>query len=95
MLDINEIMRCLDWNSSKSKQAEGIEMAKEVKCLSAFFQPLDLEFNKNVWDNCAKVLSERPDCELKPYLSRMFEWIKDLNWPGALCIMERLRFYER
>ena len=95
MPDIDTIMHLFAWNNSEEEQAEGLKQAREVKCISAFFQPLNEEFNKNVWDNCAKTLCERTDSELKRYLLHMFEWLQDLNWPGAVLILERLRLYKR
>lgn len=50
---------------------------------------------KNVWDNCAKVIISKTDEELQPYLDRLFNWIQDLNWPGALMILERLQTYRK
>lgn len=46
--------------------------------------------DKNVWNNCAKILSDKSDEELSPYLPELFRWLKDLNWPGAICIYDRL-----
>lgn len=95
MLDIDYIMSLLDWNKSQSEQAMGIEMAKNVECINVFIQPCGKRFNKNVWDNCAKILSQRSDAELYPYLLELFLWVRDLNWPGALCILDRLQKYEK
>ena len=50
---------------------------------------------KNLWDNCARILYTKSDDELRPYLSKLPEWIQDLNWPGAMTILERLQQFER
>lgn len=55
-----------------------------------FLQPCNKNINKNVWNNCAKILSDKSDEELSPYLPELFRWLKDLNWPGAICIYDRL-----
>ena len=47
-------------------------------------------YNHNLWDNCAVILSKKSDEILRPYFSRLLEWIEDLNWPGALTILDRL-----
>ena len=39
------------------------------------------------------IISEKSDEELHTYLYKMFDWILDLNWPGAYCIFERLKRY--
>ncbi len=93
MIEIDYIMKLLDWNNSEEEQAEGIALARNVQSINVFLQPHDEYNNKNVWDNCAKILAERGDDELAPYLSELMEWLQDLNWPGAFCIIERLNQY--
>ena len=88
---IDEIMDMLNWNNSDEMQSTGIALAKQVKCLSIFMQPV----GKNLWDNCARILYTKSDDELRPYLSKLLEWIQDLNWPGAMAILERLQQFER
>lgn len=95
MISINNIMDLLGWNNSEEKQAKGIELARDVKCINIFLQPVDDGYNKNVWDNCAKILSERSDQELSPYLIPLLKWLQDMNWPGAFCILDRLKKYKR
>lgn len=94
MVNIDYIMDLLDWNKSKEEQEYGIALAKKVKCINVFFQP-SYPFDKNVWDNCAQILSERTNDELMPYLYNLMIWLQDLNWPGAICILNRLKKYPR
>lgn len=91
MVNIDYIMDLLDWNNSIEKQEQGIEMAKDVKCINVFLQPGSKNYNKNVWDNCAKILSARSNEELSPYMIELMEWLQDMNWPGAFCIFDRLK----
>ena len=93
MVDIDYIMELLDWNRTEEEQAEGLRLARQVKSFNVFLQPCDDKNNKNVWDNCALIVSEKEDLELFPYLFELFMWIQDLNWPGALCIVDRLQKY--
>ena len=93
MGNIDRIMDLLDWNRSAEDQALGIELAKDVQFLHAFLQPCMKKYNKNVWDNCAKILAMRPDEELEQCLPDLLEWLQDLNWPGAIWILERLQAY--
>lgn len=93
-MNINEIMKMLDWNNDQEIQNEGICMAEQVKCLSLFMQPMDKQFNKNIWENCAVILSKKEDELLTPYLFQLLDWLKDLNWPGAIVICERLQEYK-
>ena len=93
MVNIDYIMDLLDWNNSTEKQEQGIKLAKEVKCINVFLQPGSHYYGKNVWDNCAKILSARSNEELSPYLIELMEWLQDMNWPGAFCILDRLKNY--
>ncbi len=90
MNNIDTIMQLIDWRSSKEDQKKGIDMAKEVKCIKAFFQPSGPGYNKSVWENCAAIICSRSDEELKPYISDMLMWLEDLNWPGAEKVLQRL-----
>lgn len=90
MTDIDRIMYLIDWKRSPAEQQEGIALAREVVCINAFFQPISSEYSKSVWDNCAAIICERSDEELRPYLTDMLLWLEDLNWPGAGQIQQRL-----
>lgn len=91
MINIDYIMDLLDWNNSIEKQEQGIALAKDVKCINVFLQPGSKNYNKNVWDNCAKILSARSNEELSPYMIELMEWLQDMNWPGAFFIFNRLK----
>jgi hypothetical protein len=91
MINIDYIMDLLDWNNSIEKQEQGVELAKNVNCINVFLQPGGRYYGKNVWDNCAKILSARSNEELSPYLIELMEWLQDMNWPGAFCIFNRLK----
>ena len=91
MVDIDYIMGLLDWNKSIADQAEGIKMAENIENINVFLQPCSKNYNKNVWDNCAKILSARSNEELSPYMIELMEWLQDMNWPGAFCIFDRLK----
>ena len=93
-MDIDDILKMLDWNNDLDIQREGRRKAANVKCLNAFMQPADKEFNKNVGENCAMILSEKEDELLTPYLFNLLDWLYDLNYPGATIILERLRKYQ-
>lgn len=93
LIDIDYIMSLLDWNKSMTEQAKGIELARNIENFNVFLQPCNKNYNKNVWDNCAEILSERTDEELSPYLVELLGWLQDLNWPGALQILDRLKIF--
>lgn len=87
-LGIDEIFELMSWDNDEAAQIRGIEEAKKIRHLSVLFQPME---SKSVWENCAKVLADKSDGELKLYLIDMFEWLQDMNWPGADIIYGRLR----
>ncbi len=90
MCDLDEIMDLICWNSSEADQALGIELGSKLESFHAFLQPAWPGHNKDVWENCAIILSKKTDEELLPYLPELLEWIEDLNWPGAAIILNRL-----
>ncbi len=91
MVNIDYIMDLLDWNNSMEMQEQGIQLAQDVECINIFLQPGSRHYGKNVWDNCAKILSARSNEELSPYLIELMAWLQDMNWPGAFCILDRLK----
>lgn len=93
MVNIDYIMELFDWGKSIEEQNEGLALAKDVKCTSVFLQP-GAPYGKRVWDNCARALAERDDEILAPYVFSLLEWLQDMNWPGAYCILDRLRKYK-
>lgn len=90
---IEHIFNMMDWNNPEDVQAEGRKIAAETGLIEPFLQPLTPRYNKNVWDNCAAVLAEKSDGELTAYLPQLLEWLQDMNWPGAFCILELLSRY--
>lgn len=93
MYSIDEIMDMLDWNNPPEVQERGRMLAKEIRCINVFLQPMHEGHGKNVWDNCAMILADRSDSELRPYLHNLFAWLIDMNWPEGYCIWERLKLY--
>lgn len=85
--NIDDIFGYLSWNNAPEVQSMGIEMAKKIKFLSVLIMPIE---DKSVWENCAKILASKSDDELDRYFIKLFEWIKDMNWPGADIIYRRL-----
>ena len=83
----------LDWQMPIEIQLKGRTLAKNIKTITPFIQPSTPNHNKNVWDNCAIIIAERNDIELKPHLVELLEWLQDMNWPGAFHIFHRLQEY--
>lgn len=93
MENIREIMDMIDWDMPSEIQAKGVSLAKNIETIIPFIQPLTPEYNKNVWGNCAAIIADKSDEKLKPHLVELLEWLQDMNWPGAFCILNRLQKY--
>ena len=94
MTEIDVIMGMLDWNNSAEEQAAGLAQAAQVENFQVFLQPCTEHYHKNVWDNCAKALAMRSDAELDACLENLLAWLRDMNWPGAFLILERLQAFQ-
>ena len=97
MTDIDEVYDLFTWDNTytpeeySQREQQGLELTKGVKYLFPFLQPiLPNRKSKSVWEPCAKVIADRSDEELTPYLYSLFKWLQDLNWPGSEIILERL-----
>jgi len=93
MTSIVEIMDMLDWHQEPEIQARGRILAQKIEPIAPFIQPLTLRHNKNVWENCAIIIAERNDEEIKQHLIELLEWLQDMNWPGFFQILHRLQVY--
>lgn len=93
MYNIDDILYLIDCRRNLEEQQKGIVLARNVKCIKTFFQPSGPEYNKSVWENCARIVCERTDEELIPYTIDMMMWLQDLNWPGAELILLRLKSF--
>ena len=97
-LSMDEIYNLFVWDSSytpeeyKSRVDKGIFESQKLKNIFPFIQPIIVpsEKSKSVWEPCAKVISLKSNDELKPYLNLLFEWLQDMNWPGAYTVFDRL-----
>ncbi len=96
MMTLDDIYESFIWDKSytdeeyEAKIAVGINEARKYKYLYPFIQPVIPETGKCIWEPCAKVIALKTDDELRPYLPLLFEWLQDLNWPGAQTIFDRL-----
>ena len=87
LLDLDQLFDYLSGFNSEACQQIGIETGKKIRHFTVFFRPLG---EKHVWENCAKILISKSDEELSPYYGALFEWLQDMNWPGAELIYDRL-----
>ena len=98
MLSIDDIYDLFLWDASYSdeeyaaREKLGVEEASKLKNLYPFIQPVIMppHKSKSVWEPCAKVIALKADEELIPFLGLLFEWLQDMNWPGAGIVYNRL-----
>ena len=90
MNDIENIYKMLNWENTDEIRTEGFHLAKKIEDLSLLILPPAVP---SVWECCAQVLCEKTDMVLEPYLDSLLEWLQDLNWPGALIILDRLKIF--
>lgn len=95
-MTLDEIYESFIWDQLytdeqyEEKIAIGINEAKKYKYIYPFILPVIPEKSKCIWEPCAQVIASKTDEELKPYLFLLFEWLQDMNWPGAWTIYDRL-----
>lgn len=85
--DIDTIFSYLSWDNCDKTQLYGIEIGRNIKHLSVFIMPVE---DMSIWENCSRIIIEKTDEELDRYIYDLFQWLKDMNWPGAYNIYERL-----
>ncbi len=56
-----------------------------------FIPLLILKETKQTWYSCALVLDRIGYPKIKNHIAEMFEWFQDINWPGALIIVDLLK----
>ena len=88
MSNIERIYKMLNWKNTPAVLAEGKRLASAVENISLLIMP---PAAPSVWGECAEVLCEKSDQELEPHLSALLAWLEDLNWLGALTILDRLK----
>ena len=91
MVDVDVILSMLSEDNPMKVQNKGLELAREIKNFQVFLQPLQGEDSKKTWENCAYIVCEKSDDDLRHYLPHLFRWIKDLEEPGAKQIFNRLK----
>ena len=82
-----KILEMMDWNSSIQSKRKALAMAFEQEDLCFLILP---KHHFQSWEFCANIFFLLSDEELQPYLFLLFQWLEDLNWPGAEKIELRL-----
>lgn len=91
----DDIMKMLSWNAPGKVQQKGLALAKKTGYAGWYFSPMLEGKQKDVWENCARVISGHSDEELTPCLMKCFIWLQDMNFPGAQHIADRLHSFKK
>lgn len=86
------ILQNMHWNKAEKVQKNAIQEAMNCKDISFLFQPINFS---SAWENCAVAICSIDDDRLEKHLKEMFEWLQDINWPGALTIVKRLYHFNK
>ena len=90
-IDRAMLLKMMDDDQDQETQNQAVDLAKKDENIEFWIQPDGYKYS---WDNCARVIIEKKDKELAPYMSLLLKWLQDLNWPGALLVLERLKHVE-
>ena len=85
-IGIDELFEMLDCNNNEEIQRKAVEEGVKVKNWLIFVRPVE---NKNVWENCAKIIIQNPDETTTLY--SMFDWLQNSKWPGYDIIYNRIK----
>lgn len=91
-MELNELVACLSWNTSKECQQNAIMALCGMENLdvSILLQPCD----KSCWENAALVLKNINYPRIEPIIPGLIRWLQDMNWPGSSIILELLASIE-
>ncbi len=85
-----DILKQISDNFVELSEQDIIRINETYDDLTLFF----LNGGKGVWDNCAKIICYNSNERLEKYLPNMLEWLKDINWPGAELIFDKLKTFD-
>ena len=83
--DLVERLHCYYHPEEQNQAIEEI-LKRDSFDLSLLLRPM----RKMYWEHAALVLSRMNQERLLPIMDGLFEWIQDLNWPGAQVIRKKL-----
>ena len=85
MIDIDS----LDWGLPQEIQIQNIKKV-QISCDEDVRQLIMPYRKQNSWHNCAVILAKLDNVTILRFLPDLLGWVKDLNWPGADVILERI-----
>lgn len=87
---IDDLIQNLSWTKEKSVQEEAVEELKSISDLD-LTKLINLPSNlKEYMDNAAQILSTCTFERVETVIMELYRWLQDLNWPGAITILNLL-----
>ena len=90
MVDIDAILNMLDDRNPPEMQERGIELTDTISALNVLVMPFGGACGPHLWENCAKAICKRSDRTLCRYGYNLLPWLRDMSYPGAQRIRQRL-----
>lgn len=90
MNEINNLINKLSWNEDVDTQKNAIQNLIEIvreDDIKLLIQP---GLDKSCWENAAQVLKGLGVPKINKEIPKLLEWLADMNWPGAIVVMEIL-----
>jgi len=92
---IDDLIQNLSWTEEKSVQEEAVEELKSISNLD-LTKLIDLPPNfKEYMDNAARILSTCTFERVETVIMDLYRWLQDLNWPGAMKILNLLNDFPK
>ena len=85
--EIHDLIEGLDWQNDKQIIQNSINKLINIdkNKMSMLVLP---GFSKHIWDNAALVLFYIGYPNIEHIIPIIFKWLQDINWPGAMKIVE-------
>lgn len=90
IVDANRLIDDLDWDATPEEAENAIEKLVNLDDdkLYLLLQP---RCDKRYWDTAAIVISKIGYPRIESIIPGLLRWLQDMNWPGALKIVETLQ----
>lgn len=88
--DLNDLTSCRDRDTVAHAVETLSETIRNCPALLHIVLAQDTDFGKAVWEAQAQVAAAQSDEVLEHYAPLLLDWLQDLNWPGSMCLFERM-----
>ena len=92
--EANRLIDDLDWNATPEETENAMERLVNLDDdkLYLLLQP---RYDKRYWYNAAIVISKIGYPRIESIIPGLLRWLQDMNWPGALKVVETLQKVDR